>query len=227
MITSPRRVVGAAVTAVTVVYVSAAVAAFASPITFTFEEQSLAASTTLITSTQDGLTATIERADHTAIAIVDLPPNKPASWGNRAISDFAGSFGPGAMLIIDFSESVSVSGISFGDYGGDDDSPVVLTAYSGLNGTGSNLGSQSVAYPESLFIGNGDTDVRSLSINAADIRSLTILGGGSFPNSLYFDNLVADSSAALPVPDTGSTASLLLLGTGLLGIARRRLRSHA
>ena len=53
----------------------------------------------------------IERADNTAMAIVELPPNKPASWGNQAISDL-GSFGPGAMLIIDFSEPVSVGAIS-------------------------------------------------------------------------------------------------------------------
>ena len=101
--------------------------------------------------------------------------------------------------------------------------PSSLTAFSGPNHTGSNLGSTSVSYPITLgFTFQGDGAVRTVTINAAGIQSLTLSSGGPFPGTLYYDNIVVDTAVA-PVPEP---ASMLLLGTGLAGgvLVRRRTR---
>lgn len=96
-----------------------------------------------------------------------------------------------------------------------------MTAYSGQNGTGANLGSSSVNYPMDLgFIDQGNDAIGTVSFSAAGIQSFLISSGGPVPGSLYYDNLVVDQATPVPEP-----ASMLLLGTGLAGvIARRRTR---
>jgi len=193
----------------------------AAPITFNLE--SLATGTfTSITDTVGGLTLTVHRADNANFNISDLSlVGGPPAFGTRSISNFAGPFGPGAELILNFSSPISSGSISFGDFDVDDDATVSLTAFSGLNGSGSNLGSSSIAYPADLDIGNGDAAIRTLTVSAAGIQSLTILSGGPFPGSLEFDNIVADTApAAVPEP-----TSILLLGSGLVfAILSRRAR---
>ncbi len=199
----------------------------ASPITFNFETLSVQQSAT-ITSTVSGLTLTVTRQDNSNIAIQDLNgvPTVP-SFGTRTMSNFAGPSNAtvaDSTLILNFSAPISSATISFGDLGGfttdDDDSPVILTAFSGPNHTGSNLGSASVSYPITLgFTFQGDGAIRTVTVNAAGIQSLTLSSGGPFPGTLYYDNIVVDTAAAA-VPEP---ASMLLLGTGLAGVLARRV----
>jgi hypothetical protein len=171
------------------------------PIRFDFEELALGGSSGLstITSTKSGLTLTVTRHDNASINIQNLnsSPIVP-DYGNRSVSNFFGLNGgtsSDAALVLNFSAPISSASISFGDLGGsvfdDDDSPVVLTAFSGPNGTGSNLGSTSVDYPITLgFTFQGNGAIRTATVNAVGIQSLTISSGGPFPGTLYYDNVI-------------------------------------
>jgi len=127
----------------------------ATPITFDFEEVALSGLTDVptVTSTKSGLTVTITRQDGANFGVQDLntPTTQVSDFGHRNLSNFLGPGGATsaqAALIFTFSAPISSASISFGDLGGnfphDDDSPVVWTVFSGLNGTGLNLGSVSV-----------------------------------------------------------------------------------
>ena len=204
----------------------------AAPITFDFEELALGGSTGVpsVTSTQSGLTLTVTRHDDANMGIQDQNFFVPAltDFGHRTIANFLGpssATSSDAALVLNFSAPISSGSISFGDVGDplprDDDGLVVLTAFSGSNGTGSNLGSVSLLYPDTLGFGiQGNDAIRTLTVNVAGIQSLIISSGGLFPGSLYFDNVVVDTAAPVPEP-----VSMLLLGTGLAGVlARRRTR---
>jgi hypothetical protein len=204
----------------------------ATSIKFDFEELALGGPTGLptVTSTKSGLTLTVTREDDANIGIQDLnnPTTQVSDFGHRTLSNFLGSSNAtvlDAMLVLSFSAPISSGSISFGDLGGsfphDDDSPVVWTAFSGLNGTGLNLGSVSVGYPSDLgFLDQGNGAIRTLTIAAAGIRSLTISSGGTAPGTLYYDNIVVDT-AAVPEPGT-----LSLLGLGSAYLIRRRRRNR-
>jgi len=170
-------------------------------ITFDFEELALGGNSGFpaIISTKSGLTLTVTRQDGSNINIQNLnsTPTVP-DFGSRNMSNFLGPNGAtpsAAALVLNFSAPVSSASISFGDLGGfqtdDDDSPVVLTAFSGPNHTGTILGSASVNYPISLgFTFQGNGAIRTATVNVAGIQSLTISGGGPFPGTLYFDNVI-------------------------------------
>ena len=94
-----------------------------------------------------------------------------------------------------------------------------MQAFSGLNGSGTLLGTASVSQLASASFPN---DFMTASVSAAGIESIVFVGGSpSFPNSVYYDNFTATTSST--VPDGGTTAGLLIVSlVALLGASRLR-----
>jgi hypothetical protein len=146
-------------------------------------------------------------------------PLGPASWLNNSIL----AFNSGNPLVINFSQPVSNVSIQFGDFDQDNDTET-MTAFSGPNGTGANLGSSTVFYPSNRDISNGDSAVATLGVNANGISSVVITSpfdatNNPFPFSIYFDNLAIGAAATVPEPST-----LALLAAGSLALMGYRLR---
>jgi MYXO-CTERM domain-containing protein len=170
---------------------------------------------TSLSMTNGGLTVTITRSGGTAFDVVDLesPGLVPAGWGNRHLSPFNNP--NGGYFIANFSQAVSAASIQFGDFGSDND-VAFLRAFSGLNGSGLLIGSDSEIYPFTSGIHLGH--VGSLSVSGAGIWSIEFGGGSAgFPESLYWDNLRVTTDGAIPGP-----AAVLPFALGLLAARRRR-----
>jgi hypothetical protein len=188
----------------------------ATTILYNFEDQPDTAGNGALTSITElsggvTMTVTMQNNDHFDIQNVGV-----ATWGSSTLSPFASD--DTNAFVFTFSAPISSFSIQLGDFGGDSDSEV-LNAYSGVNGTGSLLAT-----------GTGNWGTQNLSSNppqtdslaAAGILSVTVIGGSaSFPNSLYYDNVMVNVNAA---PEPGSIF-LMLAGIGALAggtILRRR-----
>jgi hypothetical protein len=156
------------------------IAANASAVLFNFEEVTQG-NYSMITSMRGGITTSIFATDSTLISVVG--PEGPASWGNNSLID--NSHNGNMALVFNFSQAISDPRIQFGDFDADDDTEV-MTAFSGLNGTGSNVGSNSVFYPASEDISNGDSDVATLAVTASDVLSIEITSPEGVPNPFPF-----------------------------------------
>lgn len=182
---------------------------------FNFETTALGNYNVLVVN-DGGVTLTLTLTDQSAFQISDTTPGGPASFGDRTLNNFGTACPPCTTASYNGNFSVgqgSVS-ISFGDFGpSDDDSPVILRIYSGLNGTGL-LNTISTSWLGSDSFPNFKTLTLS---SAVPILSFQFTGSGPFNNSLFWDNV--ETQTAIPEP-----ATMALIGTGLFGLAAARRR---
>lgn len=176
-----------------------------------------------VTQTVSGLTVTIYRTSGADIDVWDLSGlSGPASWGSRSLGTFIDLTDD--YLVANFSAPVGGVGVSveFGDYGADFDGTVLLEAFSGLDATGSSLGSASSSWGSGDFF-FGDSP-GTIGVAASGIRSIRFKGGSvPFPQSLFWDNLTVQQQRDI-VPEPGALAMLAGLGVAGVGLLFRRRR---
>ena len=138
----------------------------------------------------------------------------PASNGHVAF--FA--YGTNAPIYANFSDAISDFSVQAFRTDGTFFPTVTLTAYSGANGTGSVLGTQTATF--------GGTGYQSTIISLSGLSgagSVAILGSSS--GTVNFDNIVANISA--PVPEA-ATWAMMIAGFGMVGgVMRRRTAKTA
>jgi hypothetical protein len=193
----------------------------ATNILYNFEDQPATSGNGALTSIVElagGVTMTVTMQNNDHFDIANLSGSMPAAsgWGNSSLSPFASD--DLNAFVFTFSVPISSFSVQLGDFGGDIDSEV-LHAYSGATGTGTLLASGTGNWgAQTLASNTPETD----SVSAAGILSVTVIGGSaSFPNSLYYDNVMISTSST---PEPGSIL-LTLAGIGALAggsILRRR-----
>lgn len=152
-----------------------------------------------------GVDVTINEGADNRIYDLFLFGSNPLATG-QALIDWnwpSGSNTVGTEIL--FSTSVLSFSLEAGDFGGDDDSPLTITAY--------DIGGNLVASDSASWSSNPPFSL--LSVSAPGIRRVVFQSGGTFANSIFIDNL----TFAIPEPSTA-----LLLMTGLLGLAVRQRR---
>jgi hypothetical protein len=181
---------------------------------FTFDNLA-PGSVSSIAQTVDGITVSISGP-----SAFDLSGTGFAPFGARSIVTFNNL--NAAPYIANFSEAVDNVSLDAGDFGSDADT-MLLEAFSGLDATGTSLGSVT-----SAVCCNGFNFASiSVALNASGIRSIRFFTGPSdmFPGSLFFDNLRVNVAAA-PVPEPATWAAMLA-GFVLTGAAARRRSARA
>lgn len=199
----------------------------AAQITFDFEAQAATAlprlgALTSLSITESGLTITITRTSGAAFDIVENSAatgqdGKPAGWALHSLDPFFDAVSADAFLV-DFSMPVTGVSVETGDYGADIDD-VSLLAYAGAGGSGALLGSDSGTYSGAF------TSIATLSTGVSGIMSVVLAGGspGSFPNSMFWDNLVVldAGTPVVPEPATLALVGALVPAAGLIALRRR------
>jgi hypothetical protein len=198
--------------------------AFAQTASFDFEDQYPVTGLSNVSMTQNGLTLELSRPGST-FGFVDattLGSGVPTAYGARTLTPFEDT--SDHPFLLNFSAPLSAFSVQFGDFGFDQDTYSII-GWSGLNGTGDEVFAVTgtVPYTDALF-----HDAFAPSTNTQfPIRSVTLSGGSpDFPQSLFYDEVVATVAAAPTAPEPASWA-LLLAGFGVVGLVLRGDRRRA
>jgi hypothetical protein len=198
------------------------VSAKADTVSFNFEPLAPSVSGFLnsLTLTQGGLTMTLTRENNGRFDIFNngAEPNFPQAWGARSLAPFSSA---NTAFVANFSQALSAVSIEMGDFGQDEDIPLIQ-AFSGLNGTGTLLGTASSTLAGGTV---GFTSV-TLSVPVGGIQSVRFIGGSAgFPNSVLYDNINVTFSPLGPTQPVPEPTTMALLGIGLAGMALKKSRA--
>ena len=191
----------------------AAPASAATP--FDFEAVPTGAYTGSLIVTDAGVTLTVTpEGDPAGFVFVDdsgVPLFRKGVNGSntdpRAINHFA-------PLRFSFNQTIDQITFNFGDNGGDDDSPVNISAFDAF---GSLLGTATAPY--GAFVRSGN----SLTLAFAGTSDFVASSGSGFNNNSIFYDISSFTLGASAVPEP-ATWAMMIGGFGMVGGAMRRTR---
>jgi hypothetical protein len=192
---------------------------------FDFENQPTSgAGLSTVMLANNGLSVTIDRAGQ-PFNIADLSAlGGTSAFGARTLAPTP----PGVNSFnLNFSQPVSSFSAQMGDFSSTLTDHLTMTAFSGLNGTGKNLGtsSSSLVLSDSSVLG-----FKTLGITGTGINSVQMIGGeAAGANSVFYDNLSATftpggNSSSVPLPAAAFVAPLAAV---VAWLAARKLRPAA